>query len=211
MNHYEKSRIALYYWLLGRSWFDVARAMTDAQSRHGGLRKDGMTPAFAHQIFIANYLRTLPAISDEDMRTALIAAFFHDTPEDTGMSTSEIAQAHGSRAAGIVERLTKEYRGTRVDENTYFQALRGDPLAALVKGVDRLHNLHSMVGVFTREKQEEYLAETEKYHIPMLKVARRDYPSYEPAFENVSQALQVVANMIFAIHVAEDAAKTKGA
>ena len=42
-----------------------------------------------------------------------------------------------------------------------------------------------MVGVFKEEKQKEYIREAETKILPALKIARRNFPSQEPAYENV--------------------------
>lgn len=197
----EKSRIALRYWLLGRNMLACLRAMDEAERLHCGTRKDGVTPEFAHQIWIANYLRTLP-LGPDDLSLAIQAAFFHDTAEDKDVPVSDIGQRYGSAVADIVERLTKEFRGVRVPEVTYFARIAGCGLAALVKGVDRLHNLDSMVGVFTLEKQVAYIDETRQWHLPMVRAAARRFPEYEPCYENIKRSLYAKVELIEAIHAA---------
>ena len=46
-----------------------------------------------------------------------------------------------------------------------------------------------MPGVFTPEKQHEYIVECETWIIPMLKLARRKFPEQEPAYENLKRML----------------------
>lgn len=41
-----------------------------------------------------------------------------------------------------------------------------------------------MVGTFTKEKQLSYTEETEKFVLPMLKTARRNFPEQESVYEN---------------------------
>lgn len=200
---HEKERIALRYWMLGRRYLDASRAMEQAETLHPGFRKDGVTPEFSHQIWIANYLRTLP-VPETVMETLLIAAFFHDAAEDCDFPFEEIERNYNVDAARIVRAMTKIYRGVKVPEATYFLGLERDPLAALAKGVDRLHNLSSMVGVFTRAKQEGYVVESETWHLPMIKRAQRRGPELEAAFENVKQNLRSRISLIRAIHQAED-------
>lgn len=202
---HEKERIALRYWLLGRNYLAAAKAMQQAETLHSGFRKDGVTPEFAHQIWIANYLRTLP-IPEQFLETLLIAAFFHDSAEDCDFPFEEIERNYGHDAGRLVRAMTKVYRGVKVPEATYFLGLENDPLAALGKGVDRLHNLSSMVGVFTRVKQEGYIDESETWHLPMIKKAQRKGPELEAAFENVKQNLRSRIALIRAIHEAEDQA-----
>lgn len=197
----EKSRIALRYWLLGRNFLACLRAMDEAERLHCGTRKDGVTPEFAHQIWIANYLRTLP-LPGGDLELAIQAAFFHDTAEDKDVPVADIGLRYGAVVSDIVDRLTKEFRGVKVPEATYFRRIGESGLAALVKGVDRLHNLDSMVGVFTQAKQIAYIDETRRWHLPMVRAAARRFPEYEPCFENIKRSLYAKIELIELIHAA---------
>lgn len=201
LNHFEKSRIALYYFMIGAGFHTAVRAMTWCEEHHSGLRKDNITPAFAHQIWIANHIRTL-ALPREAMELALTGAFLHDTREDKGVSLEEVSALFGTDAASLMDGLTKKFRGVEIPKETYFAGLVETPLRALVKGADRLHNLSSMVGVFDRTKQKKYIEETRKWHLPMLKIARRRFPEYESAYENIKQSLLSRIELIEAIHAA---------
>jgi (p)ppGpp synthase/HD superfamily hydrolase len=185
---YARHRIALYYWLLGARFFRAARAMTWAEGFHSGTRKDGVTPEFAHQVWIANFLRTLP-LPTEVMENCLVAAFLHDVCEDKDVGFGEIASLFGAETGDHVERLSKKHRGVSVPADVYFSRLGETVVSALVKGVDRAHNLGSMTGVFALEKQKAYIEETLAHHLPMLKTARRRFPEFEAAFENIKQIL----------------------
>ena len=202
LTSHEKSRIALRYWLQGKGeiMFPALRAMTKAEQLHDGLRKDAVTPEFAHQIWIANYLRTLP-LSDVQLSVVLASAFFHDTPEDKGISFMEIETHTNSEVVEIVHLMTKKFRGEHVTPALYFAQLSGHGLAALLKGVDRLHNISSMAGVFSRSKQIAYLDETEQWHLPMLHKARKQFPELEAAFENVKMSLRLMIAMFRELHM----------
>jgi guanosine-3',5'-bis(diphosphate) 3'-pyrophosphohydrolase len=151
---------------------------------HTGLRKDGITPSFHHQISIANYITTLP-LDSVAMEKAVTLAFLHDTPEDKGVSYEEIQSMFGSEIANGAILLAKKYRGHDIPKEKYFTDLATDAMVALVKGADRMNNLSTMHGVFTDEKQGKYVDETLECHLPMLKNARRNFPEYHMAFENV--------------------------
>lgn len=184
----QKTRIALYYFLLGKGWSKEAEIMDWAENIHSGVRKDGVTPEFAHQIWIANYLRTLP-LNDDMMRLCIAIAFLHDTAEDFNYNPAEFSVYWGGEIAEGAKRLTKKWRGVTMPEDTYFFGIGETAQSALVKGVDRLHNLSTMVGVFKLEKMVAYIEETKQYHLPMLKAARKRFPQYEAAFENIKQSL----------------------
>lgn len=196
---YNKQRIALYYFMLGAKMHRPMRAMNYAEKLHQGTRKDGITPSFSHQIWIANYLRTLP-LSENLLEQVLTLAFLHDTPEDKGVSFEEISRLFGPDIGDGVKRLTKKFRGVHVEETLYFSLLEEHLPSALTKGVDRLHNISSMQGVFDLAKQKDYIKLTRQWHLPMLKKARKWHPECEGAFENIKQNLLGQISLIEAIH-----------
>lgn len=54
-----------------------------------------------------------------------------------------------------------------------------------IKGIDRVHNLTTMLGGFKPQKRVEYIQETQEYVLPMLKQARRNFPDQECVYENL--------------------------
>lgn len=185
----EKLKISLRYWLLGLAHADkdfvcCVNALEYAASFHNGLRKDGKTPEFQHQLTIAHYLRTLMP-SMEYPADTISVALLHDVPEDYHVGFDEITTKFGLKVSKSVELLTKSHRGSKKTNEEYFSGISNDPIASIVKGADRIHNLQSMLGVFTKEKQESYVQEAETWIIPALKTARRLYPSQELVYENM--------------------------
>jgi (p)ppGpp synthase/HD superfamily hydrolase len=167
-----------------------------ARVYHTGLRKDGVTPEFEHQISIALYVRTLDGVllhPDETLATV----FLHDTREDYDVSDEEIRERFGDLVANAVDRMTKEFRGNRKDHAKLFEAMAEDSIASIAKGVDRIHNFQSMNAprpcgrpTFGLEKQKRYIEEARQYFLPMLKVARRRFPCQEAAYENIKHLLK---------------------
>lgn len=192
---FEKAIIAIRYWLLAKEWFKVLEAMELASNKHTGLRKDGKTPAFHHQLSVVYYLRTIykNLLYPEE---TFIVAFLHDVVEDCSVSIVEIEQLFGKRIADVVKLLTK------IDNNTqlYYDNIALDPIASIVKASDRIHNVQSMIGVFTNQKQIEYVKETTTFVIPMIKKARRLFPQQEPIYENAKHFLRCQIQLINAIH-----------
>lgn len=199
--NYEKTKIALYYRMLGKGFNKAVKAFNFAQAYHTNLRKDGQ-PEFSHQVWIANYAVTLPNIPDDVMDILLAAIFLHDVMEDYHISFEVISELCGPEVARIVFNLSKVYLGEKVDEDLYFARIASCPLSALAKGCDRLHNISSMVGAFTIEKQKEYIDESETHHLPFLKKARRQFAEYELAFENIKLGLTGRISLIKEIHIA---------
>lgn len=188
-----------------KSWYDVLRALEFAMSHHKGYRRDKVTPAFTHQIQIANHIMTMMPHLMFPVRT-IIAILLHDTPEDTNVSHEEIRDLFGADTMNDVELLTKEYRGKKKEPEEYFMSLAMNPVSSVGKGGDRVNNQHSMAGVFKLEKQIEYCNETETWFFKFLKEARRRFPQQELIYENLKFTLQTQLNIFRSIHAQGHAA-----
>jgi (p)ppGpp synthase/HD superfamily hydrolase len=175
-------------WLLGKEYFKAVEALEFASKYHTGMRKDGVTPEFHHQISIAHYLRTLPNLRDQE--AVLITAFLHDVVEDYGVSPEVIATKFGEHVKIAVLLLSKKINGEKKSTPDYYMSMRGNHIASVVKGGDRIHNFQTMHSVFTCEKQTAYMAECQEHILPMLKEARNNFPDQELAYENIKHALK---------------------
>lgn len=194
---HQRQLLALRYWLLGRQWHQASEALDLAMRRHTGLRKDGETPEVVHQIAIASHLRTLPSLRHPE-RT-LVVGLLHDTVEDTGLEVSAIAQQFGSDVAADVWALSKVGPAGKRNEEEVWAGIASNPVASICKGVDRIHNIGSMAGVFTLEKQQAYLDEVHQWVLPVLKAARRTFPDQEPAYEAILTTLRHQVSLFYSL------------
>lgn len=184
-----KERIALRHWLLGREWYQAATALEFAEPLHPGFRKDGVTPNFNHQTQIALHVSTLaPHLMFPE--ATLIVALLHDTCEDTDTSIEEIESLFGGQVAQAVWAMTKVYRGVKRDPHDVKREQENCPIASVDKGADRVHNQSTAAGVFSNTKIIEYVDESENFILPMLKNARRKFPSQDGAYQNLRVVLR---------------------
>jgi (p)ppGpp synthase/HD superfamily hydrolase len=88
----------------------------------------------------------------------MTAAFLHDMLEDHGdfVTVAELSRRFGPRFADAVWKLSKKSVGLTKSYEMYFEELSQCPIASVVKLADRAHNLQTMQGVFTAEKQKSY-------------------------------------------------------
>ncbi len=54
--NFEKMKIAIRYWMIGKGYYTALKAMDFAEQYHTGTRKDG-NHEFSHQISQVNYIR----------------------------------------------------------------------------------------------------------------------------------------------------------
>lgn len=190
-----KKIITLRYWLLGRGYHQALAALEFAATFHTGLRKDGCTHEFEHQMTIALYIRTLVDLLEFPEET-LAAVFLHDVCEDHDVGFDEIEIKFGRSIRDAVICLTKVHRGIKVPPETYFSKIAKDPIASIVKAADRMHNIQTMNTVFSEDKQTSYIKETLDFILPMLKEARRVFTKQEPVYENVKLVLLTQIELI---------------
>ncbi len=183
MNDHQKAFVSIRYFLIGAKMYLALEALEFASKFHTGTRKDGITPEFSHQIIISQYLRTLINHLTFPEET-LAVTYLHDTPEDADVGHVEIISRFGERIGKSVKFLTKKHRGTKKPIDVYYQEIATDEVSSVVKGGDRIHNIQSMLRVFSPEKQRDYIKETTEHVLPMLKEARRIFPKQEPVYEN---------------------------
>lgn len=189
-----KAEHVIRYWMLGQDMHLALSAMEFAKKYHTGVRKDGETPEFAHQLGVALLIRTLPRI--DKLEEVIATAFLHDVVEDYNISIDEIRMKLGDEVAYAVKRLSKKIDGLKRTTTDYYQEIAECPIASIVKGSDRINNTASMQGVFDKDKQLSYIKETRDYIIPMLKSARRKFSVQEAAYENIKYTLNILNSTI---------------
>jgi (p)ppGpp synthase/HD superfamily hydrolase len=191
---YEKSRTAIRYWLLGKGWHIAHEALEMGMAHHTGVRKNG-NPEFSHQIFQAQFARTLPALIYPEETIAVI--FLHDIVEDCDVPIKDIYSTFGE-LVGVGVGLMSDIDSQGVDKplESYYSSMVESPIASIAKGIDRMHNFQSMMSVFSDPKKSRYIEETREHLIPMLKNARKRYSPQEPAYQNVKHILLTQMELI---------------
>lgn len=183
--------------LEGRRYFKAYTALELMLDHEKGFRKDGVTPKSRHQLSVARLVTTLdPHLLHPEETTA--AAFLHDDLEDHGdlVTVDSLRQKFGTLVADAVWTLSKKTRGMTKTYEAYFGAMAECPIASIVKLADRIHNIQTMSGVFSPEKQAAYLDELDTWFFPMIRQARRNFPQQYGAYENLKHTLQCQAELI---------------
>jgi (p)ppGpp synthase/HD superfamily hydrolase len=102
---YQKHLVSLRAWLQGSGKHEALRALEYARPLHDGLRKDGVTPEFAHQVFMMNFARNFdPMFQHPDATLAVLA--LHDVVEDKNVSILDIQAEFGDEIAQPVFLMT---------------------------------------------------------------------------------------------------------
>jgi (p)ppGpp synthase/HD superfamily hydrolase len=173
------------------SFMDCVKALNLAESRiHTGMRKDGKTKEFYHQLSIVAFLITQHHNLAKPRET-YIAAILHDTPEDYPEFSATIREMFPNDFV-YAQRLSKiDSDGNLIPYATYFGEMGRCPVCSVVKLVDRIHNASTMLGVFSQEKVRKYIDEIVKYFLPMAKTARRSFPEQDAFYELAKSVLSM--------------------
>jgi (p)ppGpp synthase/HD superfamily hydrolase len=117
----------------------VHAAYFAARAHRHQIRKDGVTPYFAHCVRVAMIVRDIFGCDDE---AAICAAYLHDTIEDTPVDFDDIEGAFGRPIAQMVAALTKNMLLPEAErEKDYDQRLaKADWRTRLVKLADAYDN-----------------------------------------------------------------------
>lgn len=194
-----KLRLTLRAMILGLAtsdprYYQTIAAFDYAEKHHTGLRKDGVTPEFNHQLNILGFLVT-QINNIKKPWLVLTVVLLHDTLEDNNHLEDEII-AKFPEAYVYVNRISKVRRGVKLTNQEYYPPMAECEICSVAKGTDRLHNLTTMIGVMTTKKLEESVKETEDFVMVMLKDARKATPEQTAIYELLKSLINVLLNNI---------------
>ena len=157
---------------------NTSAALDYAINAHEGqLRKNSDIPYINQPLNVACHAIALDVIDDE----ILAACLLHDVVEDCDRTYDELPVNDDVR--NIVRLLTREHPDKEHRDEymqRYYAGIAKDPRAALIKCIDRCHNITTMAKGLSPDKVRRYIVETRKYY-PALLDAVESVPKYENA------------------------------
>ena len=153
---------------------DLLRPAHGSQKRRS--RYGFETTYMVHPLTMACHALAM-GLRDDDV---LAAALAHDMIEDSDMVLSDLPVNERVREA--VRLVSKNECLYSVDwEDRYYENIRKNPLACLVKCLDRVNNLAGMADAFSRRKMVRYAEETDRYYPALLDVIKK-VPAWNDAW-----------------------------
>ncbi len=154
-------------------------------------------PYITHPLMMACQAHALGLIDDN----ILAAILLHDVCEDCGVTPEDLPVSKRVQdAVRLLTFQTPEGLTKAEAKALYFQEIRKDKIAAIVKVIDRCNNISTMAAAFSREKQIEYIDETETYVIPLLDYLKDEHMEYHDAVflikYHMLSVLETFKNMI---------------
>ena len=134
----------------------IERAIEFASKKHEGQKRIGGKDYITHPIAVCGMLKEKGFSEDYQ-----ITALFHDLLEDTDATEEEILMYGNHNVLLAVKLLTKE-KGC--DMKSYIDGIKNNPIAFVVKGADRLHNLQCALETSEGFKRK-YILETVEWYL----------------------------------------------
>lgn len=134
------------------------------------------TTYMVHPLTMACHALAL-GLKDDDVIAACLA---HDMVEDADIKPADLPV--GDRVREAVRLVSKsEYKWSEDWEETYYAKIARNPLACLVKCLDRVNNVAGMADAFGRDWMIRYTRETDRYYQDLLDEIR-DIPEWNDAW-----------------------------
>lgn len=154
-----------------KNLYQTSKVLPYARELHKGQVRKGKdkVPYIYHPLLIACHALAL-GLDDDNI---VSAALLHDVCEDCGVMVDELPVNELTKEA--VSLLTKV---DSIDKEQYYQRISRNPIATMIKLLDRCNNVSGMAAGFSKEKLVEYIKETESVVYPLLRKAKSEYPMY---------------------------------
>lgn len=154
-----------------KNLYQTSKVLPYARELHKGQVRKGKdkVPYIYHPLLIACHALAL-GLDDDNI---ISAALLHDVCEDCGIMVDELPVNDLTKEAVLL--LTK---GDGSDKEQYYQQISKNPIATMIKLLDRCNNISGMAVGFSKGKMVEYIKETENLVYPLLQKAKNEYPMY---------------------------------
>lgn len=180
----EKMFTYLKGFAMGKDMPETLKSLNYARKLHKGQNRKGGEPYIIHPLTMACQAVSMGICKDE----VVAATLLHDVVEDCGVSIKDLPC--NDRVKGIVLLLTyqkpehyleKDGTGNSINvyKEHYYNMISKDADASIVKILDRCNNVSSMAGVFSEEKLLDYIDETKRFVLPLIKSSKEEYPEYQ--------------------------------
>ncbi|MCU0318258.1 MAG: HD domain-containing protein [Amoebophilaceae bacterium] len=153
----------------------VKKAIQLIKEHHAGVKRKSGEPFYLHPIAVAQIL--LHYTQDQD---TIIAALLHDTVEDTPLSLAQIGGMFNESVQHIVDGVTHLESNVKTQKRVSLSAHENiqklldvnDNRVLYVKLADRLHNMRTIEGHTSVDKQKKIASETLQFFVPIARYLR---------------------------------------
>lgn len=174
----------------------VARQMHDGQYRKGG------DPYISHPLKVCSTLINYGIRDDIILASALLHDVIEDCQKKLPLGGKELISEYGlaPEVLEIITLLSKSSGLTDYELSVYFDKIKKNPKALLIKLSDRFHNSCTLY-TFTPDKMKKYIRETNMFLIPMASYGKKYYPQYTNALSilksniySLNHSMEIISN-----------------
>ena len=163
-----------------KKMYQTCSVLAYAKEQHKGQVRKGAdhVPYIYHPLQMACHALALE-LEDDNL---ISATLLHDVCEDTGVMVNDLPANDATKeAVGLLTKKTCGNEMTEEELELYYSEISKNPIALMVKVLDRCSNVSSMATAFDRDKLTSYINETEKWFYPMIRKGQNDFPQYANA------------------------------
>jgi GTP pyrophosphokinase len=177
----------------------LARQFHNGQYRKGNTNIDGVeykTPYILHVLRVCSTLISIvgTTMPNEELDILLTSALLHDTLEDCKqffpLGGQELVLNYGfpKEVYTVVSLVTKSAGYTDEQLLDYFNKIKKNKYAILVKLADRSHNVEDLYNMPT-DKLHKYVRETRQFVYPLASYGKQAYPEFSNAFTDIKSKI----------------------
>ena len=193
---YSKSYYFLKGYATAKRYYNMQKSLVLAQQFHDGQKRKGGADYLVHPLRVCTYLVSLNF--DDDV--LLSAALLHDVIEDNDLlkdNPNILVDVYkiDEEVLRVVQTVTKQKGLDEERTIRYFDGIKRNWRALLVKISDRVNNVSTMA-VFTPEKRQEYIDETRRFVIPLCSYGKLYYPELSNALTAMKYHITSICDSI---------------
>ncbi len=128
------------------------------------------TSYMVHPLTLACHALAM-GLKDDDVLATCLA---HDMVEDSDLQVADLPVGDRVReAVRLVSKSEYDHFDPHWEEH-YYENIRMNPLACLIKCLDRVNNVAGMADAFSRKKMIRYVEDTDRYYPALLDVIKKE-------------------------------------
>ncbi len=201
LDNWEEVYLFLKGYAISKEMKNTLIALSVARQLHENQKRKGGEPYIIHPLEVALYLIYLNV--NDDITCA--AAILHDVIEDCNIEKpyEDLVNKFGldTDVVNVVLLVTKskDYKVTDPNLINYFEKIKKDKRALIIKLADRANNL-STVDAFTKEKMISYVKETREEIFPLCKYGKAYYPELSKAITIIKYQMTSICETIESLY-----------
>lgn len=157
---------------------DFMREKHAGQYRKTSIYAQEKVPYILHPLMMACHAHAMGIRDDEILSVILL----HDVCEDCHIDPKDLPFSEQvQKSVGLLTFTVGDGEDRAQAREKYFDRIRTDGIACIVKLIDRCNNVSTMALGFERDRLVDYIHETEKYVFPLFLCIKRNYTEYYDA------------------------------